>query len=49
MSQEKQTFQDVNNKWNKALVAGDLNALVDLYVDDAISLPCYAPILRGKD
>lgn len=49
MPQEKQTFQDLNDKWNKALVAGDLNSLVDFYVDDAVSLPSYMPIMRGKD
>ena len=48
MPQERKIFQDLNNKWNKALVAGDLNTLVDYYVDDAVSLPSYAPIMRGK-
>ncbi len=49
MPGDKQTFQSLNDKWNKALVAGDVNALVDFYVDDAVSLPSYAPIMRGKD
>ncbi len=49
MPQEKQTFQELNNKFNKALLASDLNTLVDFYVDDAVSLPSYAPIMRGKE
>jgi uncharacterized protein (TIGR02246 family) len=49
MPQEISTFQELNDKWNKALVDGDLNTLVDFYVDDAVSLPSYAPIMRGKD
>jgi len=48
MPEEKSTFQMLNDKWNKALVAGDVNALVDFYVDDAVSLPSYTPMMRGK-
>ena len=43
----RSTFQELENKWNKALVDADLNTLVSFYVDDAISLPSYTPMMRG--
>ena len=49
MSNLRQTFQQMEDKWNNAMVAGDLNTLVDFYADDAVSLPSYMPMMRGKD
>ena len=33
----------------KAMVAGDLDAIMAYYLDDAISLPEYAPMIEGKE
>jgi uncharacterized protein (TIGR02246 family) len=33
----------------KAMLAGDLDTILSYYLDDAISLPEYAPMIEGKD
>ena len=37
------------NKFRQALLDGDYNTIASVYTDDAVSLPSYQPIWRGKD
>ena len=49
MSQIKKYCQDMNDKFGKALVAGDYQTIASFYADDATSLPSYEPMWTGKD
>ena len=40
---------DMNDKFNNAMVSGDYNAIASMYTDDAISLQSYSPMWVGKD
>ncbi len=48
LAQIKTEIQAVENAWAAALTARDLNALMALYTDDAVSMPNNQPILVGK-
>ncbi len=48
MAQIKSEIQAAENTWAAALNARDINALMALYADDAVSMPDDAPILAGK-
>jgi len=39
----------IGDAMEKAMLAGDLDTILSYYLDDAISLPEYAPIIEGKD
>ncbi len=45
---DKKTLQDLYDKWDKAIVAGDQNTYSDFYTEDAFSLPSYSPMMKGK-
>lgn len=47
--QVKTEIQALENTWATALNARDLDALMALYTDDAVSMPDNAPMLAGKD
>lgn len=44
----KAKFQMKADEISKAVLANDIPAMIKMYVDDAISLPSYSPMLRGK-
>lgn len=48
MSQVRTDIAAVENQWAAALNAKDINALMALYADDAVSMPDGAPVLVGK-
>lgn len=48
MAQIKTDIQALENAWAAALNAQDLDALMALYADDAVSMPDNAPMLSGK-
>lgn len=48
MAQIKTDIQALEDAWAAALNAQDLDALMALYADDAVSMPDNAPILSGK-
>ena len=49
MSQIKNDIQAIENKWAEGINAKDINTLVDLYADDAISMPGGEPMQVGKN
>lgn len=49
LAQIKTDIQSAENAWATALNARDLDALMALYTDDAVSMPDNAPMLVGKD
>ena len=49
MSKMKQKIQEMNDVFSKAEVAGDDSVLLSFYADDAISLPSYSPMMKGKE
>lgn len=48
MAQVRTEIQNVENQWSDALNKKDLDALMALYADDAISMQDGAPTLKGK-
>jgi uncharacterized protein (TIGR02246 family) len=49
LAQIKTEIQALENAWAAALNTQDLDALMAMYADDAVSMPDNAPILVGKD
>ncbi len=49
LAKVKSEIQALENAWAAALNARDLNALMAMYADDAVSMPDNAPMLAGKD
>jgi len=49
MSNLRSTFQQLQNEWSKAYLAGDASALASMYTDDAYSMPDNSPLLKGRD
>ena len=49
MAQVKTEIQALENAWASALSTKDLDALMALYADDAVSMPDNEPMLVGKD
>ncbi len=45
----KNEVQEAADKIAKAYVLGDLNTLASFWIDDAISLPHYEKMIKGKD
>src|ERR1051326_2005986 len=48
-SDAAQAIRDADMAWSKAASAGDLNAIVSFYSDDATLLSPNAPVVKGKD
>lgn len=48
-SEFRKYVDDMNDKFTKALVAGDYQTIASMYADDAISLQNYEPMWVGKD
>jgi ketosteroid isomerase-like protein len=48
MSAVKSEIQTIENAWADAMMKKDVNALVSLYSDDAISMQDGGPVLTGK-
>ena len=48
MAQAKSEIQAIENAWADALNARDIDALMAMYTDDAVSMPYGAPLLSGK-
>ena len=38
-----------NAKFSEAMTSGNTEATLDLYTDDAYSLPSYSPMIKGKE
>ena len=45
----KEKFQQMNNQMVKDILADNSEAMLQMYADDAISLPSYEPMIKGKD
>jgi ketosteroid isomerase-like protein len=43
----KKDIEEINNKLEAGIVAGDINQMTAFYTDDAVSLPSFEPALRG--
>ena len=48
MAKKRMFFDKMNDKFGKALVEGDYNTIANFYTDDAVSMPSYEPMWRGK-
>lgn len=48
LAQIRTEIQAIENAWAAAINAKDVNAIMGLYADDAVSLPDDAPMLVGK-
>ena len=44
----KKKMQEMNNTMIKAMLEDDMETALSFYADDAISLPSYEPMLKGK-
>jgi len=44
----KKKIKELNNAWLKATLSDDLGTLLSYHTDDAILLPSYEPMLKGK-
>jgi uncharacterized protein (TIGR02246 family) len=42
-------IEEYNERWEKAMLNNDMNAVLDFYADDVISLPSYSGLMRGKE
>ena len=49
MSDMKSKLQEMENQFAKDMIAGDNSKMMEIYLDDAVSLPSYSPMLRGKE
>ena len=49
MSEMKSQLQEMENNFAKDMMAGDNSKMLDMYLDDAVSLPSYSPMMKGKD
>ena len=49
MEKLKASIQQMNDEMTKATLAGDNNALLTYYANDAIVLPSYSPLQNGID
>ncbi len=49
MSDMKNKIQQWNDEFSKAMVNNDEEKMLSFYADDAISLPSYAPMIKGKE
>ncbi|MCL5029999.1 MAG: DUF4440 domain-containing protein [Bacteroidetes bacterium] len=49
MEKLKASIQEGNDKYAKAMLAGDAATLNSFYTDDAIVLPSYSPMQKGID
>jgi ketosteroid isomerase-like protein len=47
-SNVRSVIEKNNEKWEKAMIDGDYDIVMDMYADDVISLPSYSPMMRGK-
>jgi len=45
----KETLNQMNEKISKAMLDGDNETMLSLYADDAISMPSYSPVMKGKE
>ena len=45
----KMKTNSMMEKYSQAALNGEYNAMTNFFADDAISLPSYKPMLRGKD
>jgi ketosteroid isomerase-like protein len=48
-SRDKQMIEDINKELEKYMVSGDYKSALKYYTEDAISLPSYQQMLRGKE
>ncbi len=49
MSKLKEKIEAMNDTYSKAEIAGDDETILSFYAEDAISLPSYSPIIKGKE
>jgi ketosteroid isomerase-like protein len=49
LSQVKANIEKMNETYDKAFVSGDYATMNSFYTDDAIMLPSYQPMIKGKD
>ena len=45
----KQSIQQLENQWCKAYINKDTTTLINMYTDDAVSMPPEMPMMKGKD
>lgn len=45
----RQNIEEMTNTMEKAMINNDQNLLIALYSDDAISMPSYSPMVKGKN
>lgn len=48
-SSVRRALEEMNSKYEKAMVLDDVNSMISYYADDAISYPDYEPGIMGKD
>jgi ketosteroid isomerase-like protein len=49
MSDVRTKIENMNKDYDKAFLSKDYTTMNNYFTDDAISLPSYAPMVRGKD
>ena len=49
MPEMKSTIQEMEDKFSEDMIAGDNSKMLDMYADDAISMPSYSPMMKGKE
>ena len=47
--QLKTKIREMNEKYSKAMLERNYEAMLSFYADDAISLPSYSPMMKGKE
>jgi uncharacterized protein (TIGR02246 family) len=48
-SELKMSINNMTDKYSQAMLSGDYNTVAGFLTDDAIFLPAYEPMVRGKD
>lgn len=49
LAQVKANIEKMNETYDKAFVEGDYTTMDSFFADDAISMPSYHPMVKGKD
>ncbi len=49
MPEMKSKLQEMDNQFAEDMMAGDNSKMLEMYADDAISLPSYSPMMKGRE
>jgi uncharacterized protein (TIGR02246 family) len=49
LAQLKSNIEQMNKEYDQAMLSGDYNKINSFFADDALNMPSYSPMERGKD